>query len=1071
MNLAKFQIVTSAAATDDPRLSLVTDGNVATWWSSTGSDPILLTITLPLQATIGSAHLYLGGGGTAPADGFSLQWWDGVSWQPVPGATVRGNTEPMLGIEFQRPIQTDRIRIQSSDTTFSIRETALFAPASEPIALGTDVSLNLAKKRPVRASSMRGDGFATLAVDGHAGGGTGWTTGEAAGSNFLECDLPAGSQVAALQLFSGNDASAPIGTFSLQMERDGTWVDVPGASAAANKEPEVALRFPPVEASKVRLVLSGAAGQTVRELVLLPPGRRKVPFAPGTDVFRSPAPATRWGDRSDSYWHATNRAGGTTLTADGSGVRHLPGTDPGAASEFQFLYNYASDTYRIRNRATLRCLAAGSLEKTRTIGVVGTGYHAMPHERWLLVAAPDGGERIVNVWNGLALHADEDGAVSLRPPSDDPRQTWHLGFAAIFPKKGLADVRDNYRRLRVSWEYNWMQTPRQGELPEDVTYCPMWWNAGHLDQQPLRYAGWQREARPMALLGFNEPDLAIESNMTPEQAAAAWPLLEAADLPLLSPAPATSFSGWMDEFHNRMEARGHRTDFYGAHCYLDPFPDALVGYLTKIHEQWGKPVWLTEFAGFDTSGHARYSEEKHYRFLAEFLWRAEGLPWLERYSIFPFFIDPAPEPWDPAPDRRSAMFNAAGTELTSLGELYAAWDADRTIRPRTTYHLMNKATVLRLANDNPKTPGYRTIRASGPRTQWVFQPVEGTESAHIVSLWDGGKLGWNGESLSISSPDATGDPFGWRWVEDSSNDHGCFFIEHAASGRRLRMDRTPDKGAPVSVSISTAGPGTAGDTTRWRFIKPLRPGNPDGPMGLEAAAAENQIHLRWHPHPDTTSFDVKRATDPDGPYQVIATVTEPRYIDREPRPGNARSYIVSASGAEGTDSAPVSAVPGWVRDPGFEHPKTNGFETCPGGGAWSFGSVHGSNQAGVCANQTGYTEANPAAPQGSQVAFLQGTGRIRQTLHGLVTGRRYQVGFLAAQRGSFQSNGQTWDLMVDGEVIGSYAPPKTATGFVAHSAGFVANAPVATLVFAGTNTRGGDNTVLIDKVRIRRLPD
>ena len=47
----------------------------------------------------------------------------------------------------------------------------------------------------------------------------------------------------------------------------------------------------------------------------------------------------------------------------------------------------------------------------------------------------------------------------------------------------------------------------------------------------------------------------------------------------------------------------------------------------------------------------------------------------------------------------------------------------------------------------------------------------------------------------------------------------------------------------------------------------------------------------------------------------------------------------------------------------------------------------------------------------------------------------------------------------------SFGPPQSATGYVDYSATFTAAAATHTLAFVGTNLRGGDNTVFIDKVR------
>ena len=53
----------------------------------------------------------------------------------------------------------------------------------------------------------------------------------------------------------------------------------------------------------------------------------------------------------------------------------------------------------------------------------------------------------------------------------------------------------------------------------------------------------------------------------------------------------------------------------------------------------------------------------------------------------------------------------------------------------------------------------------------------------------------------------------------------------------------------------------------------------------------------------------------------------------------------------------------------------------------------------MAANGSGFTSANPNAPEGTQVAFLQATGAISQSVAGLAAGT-YVLTFDVAQRGN-----------------------------------------------------------------------
>jgi hypothetical protein len=117
-----------------------------------------------------------------------------------------------------------------------------------------------------------------------------------------------------------------------------------------------------------------------------------------------------------------------------------------------------------------------------------------------------------------------------------------------------------------------------------------------------------------------------------------------------------------------------------------------------------------------------------------------------------------------------------------------------------------------------------------------------------------------------------------------------------------------------------------------------------------------------------------------------------------------------------------------------------------------------------------FTFANPAAPEGFQVAFLQGGGAsISTQLEGLIPGAEYRLTFSAAQRAGYI--GQTWNASIDGSVIGSFAPLATETSYVNYTATFNASSENSLLSFTGTNLNGGDNTVFLDDVRILPITD
>ena len=135
------------------------------------------------------------------------------------------------------------------------------------------------------------------------------------------------------------------------------------------------------------------------------------------------------------------------------------------------------------------------------------------------------------------------------------------------------------------------------------------------------------------------------------------------------------------------------------------------------------------------------------------------------------------------------------------------------------------------------------------------------------------------------------------------------------------------------------------------------------------------------------------------------------------------------------------------------------FEYDPSGTSWTF-----SGGAGISGNDTGFTSGNPNAPEGAQVAFLQGTANgISQSLDFAVTGS-YVVSFQAAQRGNYQPSGsQTIEVLLDGTVIGTITP--SGTTYASYSSGPIAvSAGTHTLTFEGLTS--GDSTAFLDAVTV-----
>jgi RHS repeat-associated protein len=164
-----------------------------------------------------------------------------------------------------------------------------------------------------------------------------------------------------------------------------------------------------------------------------------------------------------------------------------------------------------------------------------------------------------------------------------------------------------------------------------------------------------------------------------------------------------------------------------------------------------------------------------------------------------------------------------------------------------------------------------------------------------------------------------------------------------------------------------------------------------------------------------------------------------------------------------------SAAPGSLTVPnfGFEAPVLgNGnWQYAPSGGSWSF-----AGGGGISSTNSAFTGVPSAAPEGVQVAFIQGNGTVSQSVSGFQASASYVITVSAIQRTNCcNTGGQDIGVYIDDVQVGSFHP--SATAYVEYSTpAFSTSAGTHTVKFAGLNPLGGDHTAFIDKVRITGSP-
>jgi hypothetical protein len=161
------------------------------------------------------------------------------------------------------------------------------------------------------------------------------------------------------------------------------------------------------------------------------------------------------------------------------------------------------------------------------------------------------------------------------------------------------------------------------------------------------------------------------------------------------------------------------------------------------------------------------------------------------------------------------------------------------------------------------------------------------------------------------------------------------------------------------------------------------------------------------------------------------------------------------------DEVAINEASSSINDGSFATPAlaAGTFQYTPGGSPWQF-----SAGTGVSSNGSGFTHGNPVAPDGTQVAFIQSTGSISQSVY--MDAGTYDLTFEAAQRaGVGNKHYQEIEVLVDNSPIGTVTPG-SSTYASYQTSNFTFTAGLHTIKLVGMNPLGGDNTALIDEVAI-----
>jgi len=228
---------------------------------------------------------------------------------------------------------------------------------------------------------------------------------------------------------------------------------------------------------------------------------------------------------------------------------------------------------------------------------------------------------------------------------------------------------DNFQAFKsnkaVSWYYNWSPNPKTSSNDPNLEFVPMQWNGNGIENLEATLL----KNCPAHVLAFNEPDLAAQANMTPQQACDLWnqyilPLKTKYGIKIGLPVVTNGGRDWLANFHK--VCPNNQADFLPLHWYGSTLGD-LYNYIWTIHSIYPQyPIWITEFASTTND------QTEMVNFAKAAVAYLETLDWIQRYAWFGTWKDADVPKWP------VATLNMQGN-LSPIGNVYVNTPWNNTV--------------------------------------------------------------------------------------------------------------------------------------------------------------------------------------------------------------------------------------------------------------------------------------------------------------------------------------------------------------------------------------------------------
>lgn len=413
-------------------------------------------------------------------------------------------------------------------------------------------------------------------------------------------------------------------------------------------------------------------------------------------------------------------------------------------------------------------------------------------------------------------------------------------------KKGWAGwIADEVEALNASWRYDWSAG---GAGNSTLEYVPI--------KQNLHWPGWneiENKANVTHVLGYNEPDREDQSNMELETVIDNWKYYYKSGLRVGAPAYSDPYNGLWG-FMAEAEANNFRVDYIPIHSYWSVDQQDWSWRLDNVYEAFGRPIWITEWnngANWTNeawpSGNRLATDANVQKQLADITSIVnilESKPYVERYSFY-----------NAVEDCRSAVLiiNDCWKTNNPDWENYT-WLDDAYVISTWTDGCGENTKVLTPVGEYLRNR--TSAKAYNPAAEYIptWTPFEENLSYSISENFQNVVLEWeglNGELVNsyVVERRLSGET-SWSSFYNSTD----YTVLSAADAlpsyalyqlKTIGKDNTETTSAQIAISISSI---------------------------IEASpVSAKKIDINWTGVENALSYNVKRATESEGTYQLVAS--------------------------------------------------------------------------------------------------------------------------------------------------------------------------------------------------------